>query len=275
MTTHAFPFFSRNGTILPMEEATVPLANVEYSYGFGVYETVRIHKEVQIFLREHVERLMHSATLLRLEHPFKMESVETWVRELCEKLENNRFNIKILLIGAKDPPNAQLVILPLQPRFPEKRWYKQGIETITVAFERPLPAAKTLNMLRSYLAQREAAEHGCYEALSLHEDGCIYEGTRSNFFAVRDDMIITPPTGTILEGITKTHVLILAHENGIGVKEERIPATKLAKFDGAFLTSSSAKVMPIRQIDGHAFREIPETTQKLMRLYDTLLASQT
>ena len=37
----AFDVYSRNGEILPASEAVVPLSNVEYAYGFGVYETIR------------------------------------------------------------------------------------------------------------------------------------------------------------------------------------------------------------------------------------------
>ena len=271
MPPHAFSFFSRNGAILPMEEATVPLTSIEYSYGFGVYETICVRNGKLLFLGDHIERLLRSASLLRLKHTFQAETLGQWAQALSEKLQDDSYNLKILLIGAKLPENAVLSIIPLQPRFPEKRWYKQGVGTITVAFERPIPAAKTLNMLRSYLAQREATDRGCYEALSLHDDGCIYEGTRSNFFAVRRGSVITPPGGTILEGITRMHVLALARENGIEVKEERISATEIPQFDGAFLTSSSAKVMPVRKIDGHEFAEIPETTKKLMQLYDELL----
>lgn len=257
-----------------MERAVVPLASIEYSYGFGVYETICVRNGELLFLGDHTERLLRSASLLKLKHTLKAEILEQWAQALSEKLQDDSYNLKILLIGAKQEADVTLAIIPLQPRFPEKKWYKRGVETITVAFDRPIPTAKTLNMLRSYLAQREATEHGCYEALSLHEDGCIYEGTRSNFYAVRGGAVITPPRGTILEGITQTHVLALAREHGIEVREDRIPAAEIPNFDGAFLTSSSAKVMPIRKIGSHEFAGIPETTKRLMGLYDALLHEQ-
>ncbi len=33
-----FKYFSKNGKILPIEQAVIPFSNIEYSYGFGVYE---------------------------------------------------------------------------------------------------------------------------------------------------------------------------------------------------------------------------------------------
>ena len=128
-------------------------------------------------------------------------------------------------------------------------------------------------MLRSYLAQKKAREQGCYEALSIHSDGCIYEGSKSNFFVVKDSTIITPPKETILEGITREIVIRLARENEIEVREEIVQFSNLKEYDGAFLTSSSSKVMPIRKIDEVEFAGIPETTKRLMKLYNAFIST--
>jgi Branched-chain amino acid aminotransferase/4-amino-4-deoxychorismate lyase len=63
----SFDFFSRNGKILPISEAVVPLASVEYSYGFGVYESIRVKNKNPIFLSDHLARLMDSAKIIGLE----------------------------------------------------------------------------------------------------------------------------------------------------------------------------------------------------------------
>ncbi len=273
MSTHAFPVFCRNGEILPIEEATIPLQSIEYSYGFGVYETIRVIDSVPFFAKEHIQRLIKSASMIGLKHTLTKEDLSQWIDMLLNECNKDRINLKILLIGAQKPQDTLLVILPLNPLFPDKRFYKKGVETIIAEYERPIPNAKTLNMLRSYLAQKKAKEQGCYEALSIHSDGCIYEGSRSNFFVVKNSTITTPPKETILEGITREIIFKLARENGIEVHEETISFSRLAEYDGAFLTSSSSKLMPIRKIDGVEFAGIPETTKKLMKLYDTFLST--
>lgn len=273
MVPHTFPVFCRNGEILPLKEATVSLQSIEYSYGFGVYETIRVIDGIPFFEKEHIQRLIKSASMIGIDHTPRAEDLSQWIDALLKECNKDILNLKILLIGAQKPQDMLLVILPLNPLFPDKRLYKRGAETITAVYERPIPNAKTLNMLRSYLAQKKAKEQGCYEALSIHSDGCIYEGTRSNFFAVKDSTIITAPKETILEGITREIIFKLAKENGIEVQEETIPFSHLNELDGAFLTSSSSKVMPIRKIDGVEFEEIPYTTKKLMKLYDAFLST--
>ncbi|MEN9560816.1 MAG: hypothetical protein RIQ56_89, partial [Candidatus Parcubacteria bacterium] len=56
-----FTYISKNGTLVSSNEAAVPISNIEFSYGFGVYETIRITHRKGEFIDDHLERLMHSA----------------------------------------------------------------------------------------------------------------------------------------------------------------------------------------------------------------------
>ena len=71
----SFKFFSRNYEILPMEEAVIPLASVEYSYGFGVYENLKVRNAITYFLNEHMDRLDVSARIIGLEHAFAKKKI--------------------------------------------------------------------------------------------------------------------------------------------------------------------------------------------------------
>ena len=264
----AFTHFVRNGEVLPIAEANVSLTNIEYSYGFGVYETIRVSSGTTQFLDEHIKRLFKSAAIIGLKHELTANAIAKWIEELLPKCEGERFNLKMLLIGAPDPKDTLLIILPLNPLFPDKKFIKEGVEVITYEYERPFSNAKTLNMLNSYLAYKKAKEAGCFEALFTHPDGNIYEGTRSNIFMVKGDKLITPPADQILEGITRQHVIEAARKEGIEVEEANIPLSQAESYDGAFITSSSFKVMPIKKIDNIEFSEIPEVTKKVIELYD-------
>lgn len=256
-----------------MEEARISVRNIEFSYGFGVYETVRVISNKPLFLRDHCTRLMHSASVIELKHSLSADQIAAWMQELVGEIQEEQYNLKILLIGAPEPEQVQLYMLPLMPQFPDKRLLRRGTDVITVKYERPFPTAKTLSMLSSYLAYRKAKQRGCYEALSVHRDGTVTEGTRSNFLAVKNGAILTPPQEKILAGITREHVLTLAEEENIKVHEQDIPLTSITELDGALLTSSSGKVMPIRKIDEIELPEIPEVTKLLIRKYDELLGS--
>lgn len=266
-----FPVFSRNGRILPMEQATASLQSVEYAYGFGVYETLRAVKGVPYFLEDHLRRLERSAEIIGIRHPFSAGQTGTWVRELLAAVPADALNLKILLVGAPDPQDAQLSILPLAPAFPKDQWYRDGIAVRSVVYERLFPHAKSLNMLGSYLAYREARAEDCYDALLVDREGCVTEGTRTNVFFVRGERAFSPPAEKVLEGVSGRVLRRIAPAAGVEIAEAEIPLAEIASFDGAFLTSTSTKVMPIARIDTHAYPPAPPAVRRLQQEYDRFL----
>ncbi|MBI4250186.1 aminotransferase class IV [Candidatus Uhrbacteria bacterium] len=265
----AYSLFSKNGHLLPIDQASVSLYSIEYSYGFGVYETLRVRDRIPYFLAAHAERLMRSARIIGLEHPLTEQFIVSSVKELVGTLAiNDAYNIKILLIGGKTRAQAELFILPSAPLFADRKLYRDGVATITASYERMFPQAKTLNMLGSYLHYRKAKQAGCYDALLLDRDGCMLEGTRSNFFLIKDMTVVSPPAGRILEGVTRMALLKLLGKYGYTYKEALVSPAKLPSYDGAFFTNTSSAIMPIRRIDSHAFDGIPEPLQQLMAHYE-------
>ncbi|MDO8575889.1 MAG: aminotransferase class IV [bacterium] len=266
-----FKFFSRNGNILPVEAAQVPLSNIEYSYGFGVYESIRVSNKVVYFIDDHTLRLLESARIIGLNHTFTGEAVSNAIAELLAKNGAETCNVKILLIGGKTAEEAQLNILCMNPLFPDKKLYRDGVACVTYEYGRPFPHAKTLNMLQSYLAYRTAKEAGAYDSLLIDTQGRITEGTRTNFFCIKGKTLFSPNEGDILPGITRKAVLKVAADNGFDVVQKDIRPADLGGYDGAFLTSTSAKILPIRSVDSYRFSGQPQALKELMEAFDVFL----
>ncbi len=269
----SFTHFSRNGVVLPLEQAVISTYNISYAYGFGVYETIRVVRGKAYFLSDHAERLMHSASIIHLVHNYTAADIEKFVTDLISTVQIDAFNIKILLIGAKKPEDCELQILPLSPVFPEKKWYRDGVTVSSMRYERLFPQAKTLNMLGSYIAYDKARSHNAYDCLLLDHADCITEGTRTNFFALKNRTIISPPLEQILDGITRMHVLEVAEKNGYTIEHRSIPLSSISTFDGAFLTSTSSKVLPIRTINDFSFDQIHPDASELSKHFEEFLAT--
>lgn len=268
-----FKYFSKNGELLPIEQAVIPISNIEYSYGFGVYESIRVVNGVPYFLLDHVERLLKSAEIINLEHNLTRVKIEKYIKELVKKTEVQTFNLKILLIGAFKKENVLLFILPLNPLFPDKKLYRDGATTITINYERIFPNAKTLNMLKSYLEYRKARQAGCYDSLLVNKKGYITEGTRTNFFTVKNNVIYTPPENEVLQGVTRKVIFDVAAKNNIKIIEKNLPLSKIDNYDGAFITSTSSKIVPIVKINDIQF-EIPQLIKDLIKLFKDYLDAQ-
>lgn len=266
-----FDYFSKNGQVILIEQANIPLSNIEYAYGFGVYELLKVRNGIVYFEKQHIDRLFHSASILEIALKFKPKEISKSIADLLDALKIESMNLKIMLTGGKTAEESLLFILPLSPLYPKRQYYTQGIKTITYSYRRLFPNAKTLNMLGSYLAYKKAREQNCYDALLTDYDGNIIEGTRTNFFAIQNNILLTQPKEKILQGVTREIVLHIARELGIKIEEKEIAFNQLQNLDGAFLTSTNSKILPIRQIDDFVFPSISEALKLLMQKYDEFL----
>lgn len=264
-------FVSKNGELIPTSEANISIDNIHFTYGFGVYENLRVRDGHVFFIQEHIDRLFNSAKKIGLEHDLTKEKLKSWINDLQKKNTIETGNIKMILIGGRKKEDAELYIFHLQPKFLDKKFYKSGVHVITKKYERYLPQAKTLNMLPSYVIFREVAEQGAYDALLIDNAGNIPEGTRSNFFAIKEKTIYTPPTEKILNGMTRQTVIECAKKNGYRIIEQNIEFKKIFDYDSAFLTNTSGKIIPIKSINDQSFDSISKDLSELIKLYNIYL----
>ncbi|QQS18152.1 aminotransferase class IV [Candidatus Saccharibacteria bacterium] len=150
-----------------------------------------------------------------------------------------------------------------------RKLYKTGCHCTTYEYERTYPHAKTLNMLPSYVAYRAAQSKGAHDALLIDRRGEITEGTRSNFFMLKGNTIYSPPEADILLGVTRDHVLKLASEQGFDIVHQPIPLNSLEDYEAAFLTSTSAKILPIHSINQLTCSDVPKNLANLIKCFNT------
>ena len=111
----------------------------------------------------------------------------------------------------------------------------------------------------------------------------IEELSAMNFMAVVDGELHTPSlSGSILNGVTRSSLLALAEQLGMGVCERTMPIDELlqdvasGRCSEAFACGTAAIVAPIRQIaeaDGSRF-DLPQVDQVAARLKGELLSIQ-
>jgi branched-subunit amino acid aminotransferase/4-amino-4-deoxychorismate lyase len=263
--------FLRNGELIDRTAAVFPVDSVEATYGFGVYESVRVRDRVAFFPADHAQRLLESAAIIGLAHQFSQKQVLDWIGRIVREHPDIAYNIKIILLGGPVPADAQMFLFTLRPRFLSAKEYAHGVDTITVPAQRLLPKAKTLNMLASYLAYRDAQRHDCFDALFVDHDGFVTEGTRTNLFALKGAALYGAPGKKILLGVTRKYVLEVAARNGFSYAERDLSVKDLLAMDAVFLTSTGAKIVPVRSIDGKKLAPVPSVLKKLMHAFDSFL----
>ncbi len=266
-----FPYISRNGEIIPAAQGVVPLDKTEISYGFGVYETVKVRKQKIYFLPQHIERLLHSAREIHLIHRFSPDSITNAFNDLVRDTLEESYNVKILLYGAPEVDNTELFILPSAPLYPERKWYREGVSLQSFRHERWMPKAKTLNMLPSYFYYKKAKENGCYDALLYDSQGNLREGTRTNVYVIKGKQLISPQKKDVLEGVTMMSLEKIIAKTDYTIEYKDIPIRSLGSFDGMCISSTSSKLLPVKKVDSHEFPVICQGLLDLIELYDEAL----
>lgn len=235
-------------------DLVVPAQDISILRGYGVFDFLRTYHHKPFKLKEHLARLAHSAKLVGLTLPMPISRIEDLVWEGLQKNKETYqdFNIRLVITGGLSQdsvtPGRSTFIIIFTPavEYPTN-FYEKGVKVTTFETMRQLTAAKSTNYLMGVIALQEARQVGGVEAI-FTSGGQVYEGTTSNIFFGKGNLLITP-NFDILPGITRNVVLELARKAGIAVEERPVPVAELPSCDEAFITASNKEVMPVVQID--------------------------
>jgi branched-chain amino acid aminotransferase len=126
-------------------------------------------------------------------------------------------------------------------------WRKLDPQTV------PVEAKASANYLNGMMARLESRKRGFDEAIMLDTQGFVAEGGMESVFIAKDNVLMTPAAGTILQSITRKSLLELASENRIESREVRLRPEQLFDADEVFLACTPFKVLPLRRIEACSF----------------------
>lgn len=274
-----------NGEFVPAQQASLPLNDLGLVRGYGVFDVLRTYDRQPFKLREHVQRLQKSASSIRINAEWSTEELEGWVQEtLARNYEANPelgdVNVRLVLTGGPSDncftphrtPSLAIMISPVPVR--DGEMYENGAKLITVDMERFMPTVKSLNYITAIMGAAAASEAGAVEALYHTEDGYVTEGTRTSFFVVQGEKVITS-SNAILDGITRRVVMEIAADR-FEVVEEPISYEQLRTVDEAILVGTTKEVLPIVQIDDMQIGsgQPGPVTRELAAMFDAYVQTQ-
>jgi D-alanine transaminase/branched-chain amino acid aminotransferase len=238
--------------VIARKDAVVPITLRAVQFGFSTYESLRIIEGKVVHLQDHLNRLEHSCKGIGLVHPFTHEQITDSVHRLMEVDAIGQASLRIQIYGGEEP--QLFVTASTILSYPETQ-YTQGVGAISYYGERLFPSCKTGNLLLNYLAVEEAKRQKCFEALLVDRTGRVLEGTRSNFFALKENSLYTAADDEVLLGITRDRVIKAAVQLGLSVVYEAPYLEDLAMgtYGQAFISATSMAAMPLASLDGKSF----------------------
>lgn len=280
------------------EAAKLSLLAHTLHYGVGAFEGVRAYRRASgescVFrLDEHIVRLFNSCKLIMITPTVTQEQVshgcvqvlrdsgmaEGYIRPICYLGEGS------MGLLPRDNPVITAVMAWEWGAYLGSDALEHGIRCkisslarhhVNVAFVHGKLVGQYVN---SVMAKREAQLSGYDEAILLDTQGYVAEGSGENIFIVVAGQLITPPlSASILPGITRDTVMVLAREMGLLVREERFTRDQLLLADEVFLTGTAAEVTPVCEVDNRAIgdgkvgaltRRVQERYFDVVKGYDT------
>src|SRR5580765_1992195 len=216
-----------NGRLVEWKDATIHIASHVIHYGSGVFEGARCYatpKGSACFrLDEHLQRLINSAKIYRMDTGMDLAG---WRDAVLGTIRANQMKAcyirplvyrgyETLGVNPLGNPVDSAIILWEWGAYLGKEALEIGVDMKVSSWARMAPntlpamAKSTANYANSQLIKMEALADGYSEGIALDVGG---------------NTILTPPiSASILGGITRDSVMVLARDLGFTVVESNLP----------------------------------------------------
>jgi branched-chain amino acid aminotransferase len=285
-----------NGKFVNEEEAKISIYDSALMFGDMVFEMTRSFGGKQFKLNEHIDRLFTGLKILRIPMKMSKKEMEQAVYKTIEKNEKlfkksdeHRIMIDVsrgLLsiyddVDIKKGPNVIIADFPLSWTVQNcSHLYDKGLN-LCITSQRVIPAQlmepKIKNRSRIFylMANIEVSlmKGNDNWALMLDPDGFIAEGTGSNFFMIKDNVIYSPEDRNILRGISMLTVMEdLAPSLGYKVVKKNLEPFDVYEADEAFMTSTPFCILPAVTLNGLKIGDGKpgQVTKKLIKAWSDL-----
>ena len=257
------PIVYINGLFWTIDKANVSVLDRGFTYGDGLFETMRSYSGKIFRLECHLDRLLQSARSIFIDLPMTKNEIRSAINTSIQinMLSNSIVRITItrgeqdpgINIDYNAPPTVVIFARPLE-HIPEKI-YKNGVgiklyKNSGIQIQGISNQIKSCNYLSNILLRERGIKEGCFESILLDHNNNITEGTISNVFIIKNNQLKTPHVNEfVLSGITRQAILDICRENSISFMEDTITEKNMQEADEIFLTNSVIGVLPVSQIN--------------------------
>ena len=212
-------------------------------------------------MEDHLERLFKSAQKSGL----KIDFTE---KDIYNKYNSQNFADDVIINIRIEVDIQGHTLSFAEPVKTNNQMYINGVNVKTAMQERKNPNIKSSEE-SFYSNLSEKYKDGDIFEFILYDNNILKEGTRSNFFGVKNGVVYTQDSKAVLMGVTRKKVFMLAEELNIPISHDDIYVDKIGDMDAFFITGTSIGVMPIGRIDDTAFASASnKSVVKLRNAYD-------
>ena len=262
------PIVYINGLFWTIDKAKISVLDRGFTYGDGLFETMRVYSGKIFRLEHHLDRLFQSARSIFIELPITRNEIRSAIYAAIKLngLSNSIVRLTVtrgelgsgVNVDYSSPPTIVILVKPVKAI--SKKTYKEGIgiklyKKSAIRTQGISNKIKSCNYLSNIILRENALKENFFEAVLLDHNHNVTEGTISNIFIIKNNQLKTPILNEfVLSGIIRQAILDLCLENNIPFKEDRITERELYEADELFLTNSGIEILPVRNINHHKLK---------------------
>jgi branched-chain amino acid aminotransferase len=279
-----------NGEMVPESEAKVSFRDQGFVTGDAVFDATRTFGGVIFKLTEHLDRLYDSLKYMRLDPGISQHQMADLTMQVLAANQPllgadddywviQRISRGVRAEGGTYKPTVIIECNPL-PFTARARYYRDGLTVVIPSIRRTppecmSPRVKVHNYINLVLADQEVkAQNPDAFSILLDINGNISEGLGSNFFIVKNGVVVTPKEQYVLAGISRETVIELAQGLNIEVQEADVDLYDVYTADEAFVTSTSFCLCSVSSVNGSTIGDgsVPgPVTDRLQTAYSNLV----
>lgn len=252
-----------NGRYRPYAEASIAAEDRGFLFADAIYEVIAVLDGKLVDCEAHLQRLDRSLGEIGIAPPLTHAAWNVIFHELIRRnlvgdgtvyLQVSRGAGRREFPFPKKPMRPTIMALARRlDRGNITRQQQSGVAAISMPDIRwGRCDIKSVGLLPAVLAKQAAKAAGAYEAFLVDRDGFVTEGASSNVWIVTMDgaLVTRPLSKSILGGITRAALLALVAREGLRLEERAFTLDEVFQAREAFVSSSSAFVMPVTTLDG-------------------------
>ena len=218
----------------------VDISRSSLAHGGGVFETIRVHHGIPLFLDRHLDRMADGVLALEMEHLPEHGGIREFITRWL-----NRHGMKegaIRLLAA----DHRLMVMSRESYAPPSSVSIGIAHAFVRCRQSRLTGIKSANYLENRLLTMQANRDGLFDRIAPNDAGHLTDGGRCNLFLELEGVLVTPP---VFDGALPGIVRDILLEAAVAV-EHSLTVDLLRRARCGFITSSLAGVLPVHEIRG-------------------------
>jgi len=261
---------SVDGRILSPDRAAIPVDDWGFRFGWGLFETIRLHRGHPLFLGQHLDRMRAGGERLQID----LGDTNWWYRHLKRLIVRCRASegaVNLIVTRGHAPDFKPRRVIIVRPQTnPLVQSGKVWVAPWRIDPTNPMIGCKTLSYFPNVFASEMAAAEGFDDAIVVNSRGRIADGARATVFALERGTLRTPSfRDGALAGVVRQIILDAARERDIPVRLGGLTLRSLEAAEGVFLTSSLRGLRLARRLGRRELRQ----TARSLRVFGALKAA--